>query len=106
MKKIIDVVVRYIEENYNKEIGLNDAAAIVFITPNYLSELFSREKGCSFKEYIIQKRIEIAKKLLCDLEYSIGDIAKKIGYGDEKHFSKLFKKYTGVTPSEFRKLFL
>jgi two-component system response regulator YesN len=104
-QKIIDIAKRYILENYNDDISLNKVAEIVFLTPNYLSEIFSKEEGCTFKEFGIRARIEIAKKLLGDLQYKTNDIAGLVGYADAHHFSKLFKKHTGLTPSEYRKLF-
>ncbi len=104
-QKIIDTVKSYIKEHYTEDISLSSLAEMVYITPNYLSELFSREAGCTFKEFMIQSRIEVAKKLLGDLQYKTNDIATMVGYADPVHFSKLFKKYTRLTPSEYRKLF-
>ncbi len=92
----------YIEMNYSKKIALKDIAAELFISPNYLCDLFKRHMGKNLSEYIIEYRMQKAKKLLGQLEYKISDIADIIGFGDAKYFSSTFKKMYGVTPLEYR----
>jgi len=104
--QIIRAVKSYIENHYSENINLNSVASQVFLTPNYLSELFSKEENCTFKEYVIKIRIEMAKSLLSDFRYNINDVAALVGYSDARYFVKLFKRNIGITPAEFRKLFL
>ncbi len=94
--------IKYIEMNYSKKIVLKDIAAELFISPNYLCDLFKKHMGKNLSEYIIEYRMQKAKKLLGQLEYKISDIADIIGFGDAKYFSSTFKKMYGVTPLEYR----
>ncbi|MFI3211891.1 MAG: response regulator [Eubacteriales bacterium] len=95
-------VKKYILSNYNKDIGLNEVAEIVYLNPKYLSELFKKETGQTFIAYLTVIRMENAKKLLQKLDYKIYEVAENVGYQNPKTFVKVFKKYTGVTPLEFR----
>ena len=69
----------------------------------HLSTLIKKETGMSFTEYITEKRMEDAKKLLLKEELSIEEVAEKVGYHDYFYFTKAFKKYAGVSPSIYRK---
>lgn len=100
----IDILKTYIEEHFSEDISLNDLAGQIYLTPKYISELFKKETGVNFSDYLASVRIEKAKAYLVDPRRRIGDIALLVGYSDIKHFTKLFKKLVGVTPSEFRKL--
>lgn len=71
-------------------------------TPAYLSTVFRQTVGVNLSVYITTLRIDYAKKLLSDMNYSISDVAQVVGYADSHYFAKLFKKKTGFTPSEFR----
>lgn len=96
---------QYINENYNKEITLENVSSLTGFNPAYFSALFKKETGENFMEYIMKVRIQNAKYLLIQTNKDIGDIAADVGYTDLKYFSKLFKKKTGLNPSEFRKLY-
>ena len=72
-------------------------------SPNYISMIFSTKAGGTIKNYLINKRIELAKKLLHDKTINIGDIAERIGYTSIPHFTTVFSSKTGMTPSEYRK---
>ena len=96
---------QYINENYNKEITLENVSSLTGFNPAYFSSLFKKETGENFMEYIMKVRIQNAKYLLIQTNKDIGDIAADVGYTDLKYFSKLFKKKTGLNPSEFRKLY-
>ncbi|WP_066689129.1 response regulator [Christensenella intestinihominis] len=101
-KDIIQRVLRYLQENYASDIGLNDAAEQVQLTPSYLSSLFKQYYGKSFLQCLTNLRIEEAKRLLKDPEQKIADIAVKCGFSNSKYFDKIFKKQSGYTPTEFR----
>ena len=77
----------------------------VFITPQYLSRLFSRYLGCSVYEYLTKFRLSKAKELLVSNRgRRIQDIAQGVGYTDASHFVVMFRKITGMAPSEFRRI--
>lgn len=94
----------FIDQNYMQDIGLNDVADAVHLNPNYFSTLFRDEIQMTFKAYLTQKRIEVAKKLLKNEQYRMNEIATLVGYNDAKQFSHVFKKTLGITPSEYRKI--
>ncbi|MBO2942683.1 response regulator [Paenibacillus sp. F411] len=93
---------RYIEAHLARESSLEEVADILGLNPSYFSQMFKQSTGETFVQYRIRRRMERAKKLLQQPHYRITDIAYDIGYADHSHFTKTFKKYTGVSPSEFR----
>lgn len=93
---------RYADEN----LSLNVLADQLGVTPNYLSTLFRREMGQTFSAYLENFRIEKAKDLLRDVHYKVYEVAAAVGYGDARHFGKVFKAHTGRTPLEFRNMVL
>ena len=72
------------------------------MTPNYISQLFKREAGVTFVQYITQKRLEDAKELLLATQKSIEEIAAEVGVKDYCYFQKIFKKATGMPPGKYR----
>jgi len=92
----------YIEENYYKDLSLDDVSRIVDISPYYFSKLFKEKTGVNFIEYLTNVRIDKAKKLLHNRELSIKNICADIGYSDPNYFSRIFKKQVGLTPTEYR----
>ncbi len=101
---LADAVEQYLLENYNKTIS-NDILADKFgFVPSYISRLFKREKGVSPNEYITNYRIELAKKLIVENpELRINEIADMVGFKEPYYFSKVFKRKTGVWPTEYGK---
>ncbi|MGL6173736.1 MAG: helix-turn-helix transcriptional regulator [Cellulosilyticaceae bacterium] len=93
---------QYIRFNFEQEVTLKKLAEYLYVHPNYLSRKFKEETGCQLSEYINHIRIEQAQMLLKDKLLSITDIAYRVGYNDEKYFSKVFKKYSYKTPREYR----
>lgn len=104
-RKAIEMVKAYICDHYKEEVNLNDAASLVFLNPKYLGELFKKETGINFSDYVINYRLDVAKELLKDVKYRTNEVAEMVGYKDAKHFSKLFKKIVGVNPAEYKKMF-
>jgi two-component system, response regulator YesN len=100
--KLFQAVLDYIKENYRKDINRETVAREVFITPGYLSLMFKQELKTNFLEYLHQIRIEQACLLLRQQSLKISDIAHDVGYNDEKYFFQVFKKYTGLTPNQYR----
>lgn len=101
-KKIIESAKRYIDEHYNQEITLGKVADIVHMSSNYFSSLFSSEAGQSFLEYVIMRRIEKAKALLGEKDAKAWEVGEKVGYDNPYYFSRIFKKYTGLSPMEYK----
>lgn len=102
-KNIIDKVIRYMKENYSKEIKIEDLSTIAFFSPNYFSRLFKESTSMTISEYIQNLRIKEACRLLISTDNKVIDIALDVGYKDIKFFNQIFKKITGKMPSEYRK---
>ena len=95
-------VKRYIDENYHKKITVRSIAEEFFLSKDYIRNLFVRFYGVSPKAYIQSVRMERARELLCKTKKSITLIANSVGYDDSLLFSKMFKKYYSVSPSQYR----
>ena len=94
--------VLFIAQHFNEPLILEDIANHVHLHPSYFSTLFKQSTGSSFKEYLNMVRIEESKRLLANTDFSIIDIAVATGFEEQSYFSKVFKKYTGLTPTQFR----
>lgn len=103
--KPIRMAKQYIQQNYMNPISLKEVSSFVGFNDSYFSALFKKESGENFLEYLSEVRMNKAKELLKETNLSIADICEKVGYVDLKHFAKSFKKYTGLKPNEFRKLY-
>lgn len=101
----IQTAKQYIQENYNRQVTLEDVSAITGFSPGYFSTLFHKETGETFVGYLTKIRIQHARELLKHSDMTIEQIANEIGIGDTKHFTKMFRKYTELKPSEYRKLY-
>ncbi len=99
---IINRALMYIHNNYNNNMTLESVAEKIFVNATYLCELFRKETGKKFVDYITEIRIEKTKLLLRMPEFKIREIADMVGFNDVSYFIKTFKKYTGVTPNEYR----
>lgn len=97
--------VRFMKENYSKPISMEDTAAAAGVSTGYLSKLFKRELDIGFNEYLTRIRLEKSQELLAETSMSIKEIALMVGYPDEKYYSRLFKKTTGIKPTDYRKLY-
>lgn len=92
----------YIQENLGKDVGLQQVAKYVHLHPNHLSEVFKKEAGITFGDYVTRQKINRAMEILTVSPAKIADVATTVGFEDIKYFSQVFKKFTGKTPSEFR----
>ncbi len=101
---VVDTVIKYIDEHYaDEELSLNFLASYVNFSPNHLSMMFSQQTGVSFIKYLTDYRMNKAKELLrCTNKRSV-DISIMVGYKDPHYFSYCFKKYQGMTPTQYRK---
>lgn len=96
---------RYIQELYPTGVSLEEIADKIGLSSAYLSTLFKNETGTKFSDYLMEIRMNQAKKLLKNTNLSMVEIAEAIGYKDTKYFSRAFKKTVGIKPSMFRKLY-
>ncbi|MDC7287556.1 response regulator [Blautia schinkii] len=103
--KVMKIAVSYMKENYMKPISQDEVAQAANVSSGYLSKLFKKELDIGFSEYLTQIRMDEAMHLLADTNLSIKDITQKVGYPNEKYFFKLFKKNTGIRPTDYRKLY-
>ena len=101
-ENVVFRVKSYINDNYAQDISLDDVSRLVDISPYYFSKLFKQEVGENFIEYLTRTRITHAMRLLEDSRYSIKEVCLMCGYSDPNYFSRIFKKYEGMTPSEYR----
>lgn len=100
----IEKVISYIDNHYTEDLVLSEIAKHFKISTSYLSSLIKKETGATYSDYMMNKRLGMAKRLLNDPDLSIHDVVQRVGYKDYFHFNKLFKKHFGITPSKYRKL--
>ena len=102
-KSVLSKVVEYIDQHYEQEsLSLNDVAEYAEVSASYLSATFSQGMQVTFVEYVTQKRMEKAKKLLRTSTLSTGEISAQVGFKDPHYFSFVFKKTQGMSPREYR----
>lgn len=99
---IVANAMKYIEQNYSHRITLSEVAEKTYVSQWHLSKLLNRYVGQSFSEILNGIRVREAKQLLTDPSLRIGDIAEMVGFTDLAHFSRVFKKNTGVSAYEYR----
>ncbi|WP_136607288.1 response regulator transcription factor [Paenibacillus dokdonensis] len=102
LKDPIEEVKMYIEQNLGSEVSLEEAADLLGLHPNYFSVMFKQMTGETFVQYRTKRRMEYAKRMLGEERYRITDISYAVGYADHSNFTKTFKKYEGISPSEYR----
>ena len=103
-KYIVERIVSYFGDHYAEKISLDRIAENMYLSPFYISKIFKSETGEAPIRHLIKIRLEKAMELLeTDDSYSIKEVALKVGYDDAYHFSKLFKKYYGFSPSQVKK---
>ncbi len=96
--------VRYIKDNYNRDISRDEVANKINLAPCYFSQIFKQTFGESYVEYVRKIRIEKAKHLLKSTDYRNSKISTQVGYNDSKYFTKVFRAYTGLTPCDYKKM--
>ncbi|MDR4887891.1 phosphoenolpyruvate hydrolase family protein [Fredinandcohnia sp. QZ13] len=98
----VGFVKEYIKKNYMHSISLFDLAQVSHISRPYLSQLFGKEVGCSFRDYLTNFRMNKAKEIIKQKKFRLVEVAEMVGYKDYAHFSKVFKKSVGTSPREFQ----
>ena len=92
----------YMKESYKSNISLQVVSDKLYISTWHLSKILKKETGSTFVDLLNSIRIQEAKKLLCEPQYKIYEVCELIGFSDAAYFVKLFKKLSGVTPTEYR----
>lgn len=101
-KGVIKEIQLFILTHYGENITLNMLAEQFYLHPNYLSRFFKEKTGKNFIEYLTEVRMEKVKELLVNTDNKVVDISLMVGYDNPRYFSKVFKQFTGMTPSEYR----
>ncbi|ANW97830.1 AraC family transcriptional regulator [Thermoclostridium stercorarium subsp. thermolacticum DSM 2910] len=100
---MVDNIIAFLNENYMKPISLAQISANTYLSPVYVSKVFKDATGESPINYLIHLRLSKACELLESSDASVKEIARQVGYTDAYYFSKLFKKYYGISPMHYRK---
>ncbi|RDE27410.1 response regulator [Parageobacillus thermoglucosidasius] len=104
-ESVVDKAIKYIEQYYSKEgLSLNEVAQAIHVNPAYLSNMFKVKKGINFSDYLLELRMKKAMELLRKKDTKVYEVAEMVGYSNPQYFSVCFKKYTGVSPLDFKKL--
>ncbi|WP_179215296.1 helix-turn-helix domain-containing protein [Paenibacillus sp. MY03] len=94
-------IMAYIRQHFAQKLSMSLLAEQVHLNENYLSQVFKKDTGITITSYIIDVRMEQAKKLLATQRYKINEVAAEVGYASEAHFSTAFKTFYRVTPSQY-----
>ena len=100
---IVNTLMKYLHENYMRQISLETISKSIYLSPAYISKVFRDEIGESPINYLIKIRLSKARELLLEGGHSIKSVARAVGYEDAYYFSKLYKKYNNISPSRVRK---
>ncbi|MCM3273358.1 response regulator transcription factor [Paenibacillus elgii] len=99
--KIISIVKHFVEDNF-PHASLEEAAKLVHMNANYLSQFFKKNTGSSFSDYLLTVKMQKAKELLQDVRYRTYEVGSLVGYSNSRNFARTFKKYFGTTPRLYR----
>ncbi len=99
---LIRKVKELVADNLDQDLSLQFLADRVYLHPKYLSDMFKRETGQNLSDFVTERRMNKAKKLLKETVMKIPDISLMCGFANHKYFRALFKQHAGVTPSEYR----
>lgn len=97
-------ITSYINANFSKKITLDEIGRLTFFSPIYCDTVFKRDTGRSIIDYQLELRIDEAKKYLINGSFSLGQIAETVGFDDYNYFCRVFKKRTGSTPTEYKRM--
>lgn len=104
INKQIDEICRYIYANCGKLSSVGELAQRCHLSESRFSHLFSEKVGISPKAYILAARVDVSKELLSATDHSVGRIAEAVGFNDQNYFSRVFKRYANMSPSEYRQM--
>ncbi|AIQ57892.1 response regulator transcription factor [Paenibacillus borealis] len=100
--RTFNTILDYVNKHYNEDISIPALSAQLNVNGNYISQLFKKEVGTTFTQYLYNLRINYACKLLSTTDLPINEIAERTGYSDYFYFSRIFKRVKGITPSAYR----
>ena len=98
----IEPAIRYMKENYTKQVKLEQLAASCFLSPNYFHKIFTKTLHTTPANYLLMLRMNSSISLLLNEKHSIKEIAYQMGFCNDAYFSRVFKKYFGITPGEYQ----
>ena len=101
--KRLDTVLCYISKHFAEPIYTSELAALCYLSEGYFCRFFRKTTGRTAAEYISEYRIGQAAKLLTNTDNSVSEIAAKTGFDDAAYFARIFRRFTGVSPTEYRK---
>ena len=101
----IENAIQYIEKNYQNPVSLSEISEHLHLNMCYFCSLFKTHVGMNFNQYLNDVRIKHAKQLIEKGEQSMIDIALEVGYNNPNHFSSTFRKVTGMSPSDYKRLY-
>ncbi|MBE5936373.1 MAG: helix-turn-helix domain-containing protein [Lachnospiraceae bacterium] len=101
LSSVVKMAIQYMYEHYNENISLNDISKLVGVSVQYFSKLFKEEMGCNYVDWLNTLRIKRAKELMNTSHLSIKEVGFKVGYNDPNYFSRIFKRYEGIAPTEY-----
>ncbi|MDE2136732.1 MAG: helix-turn-helix transcriptional regulator [Gammaproteobacteria bacterium] len=102
LRRVID----YMDENLSRDLTLAQLAAVAGMSPHYFAELFRQSTGRAPHQYVLQRRIDFAKRRLSDPRRSVIEAALDAGFQNPSHFARVFRKWVGISPSDFRSAIL
>ncbi|GGH38422.1 helix-turn-helix domain-containing protein [Paenibacillus segetis] len=101
--RLIESICTYVEEHLHENIVLRDVSNYFSFSPNHLGQIFKQATGINFSDYVVDRRMERARKLLQDHQGKVFEIAGQVGYKNQTYFNRQFKEHFGMTPGEYRK---
>ena len=99
----VNEIKKYISLNYFDKISVSSIAKEFNITPQYLGNVFKRKTGYTIVGYITNERIKNAKRLLAEKDLKVFDVAEMVGYSNPSYFTKIFRRFEGKTPEQYRR---
>ena len=106
MNVLVSMVEEYLRANYKKDISMQEAARAIGYSEPYFCKMFKQQYGINFTAYLMEYRIEEAKKLLQQPDVNVKEVGVRVGYPDSNYFARVFRRITGESPSEYRNHYL
>ena len=100
--RIVSRMRRYVEAHYMEDVSVLDIASAFGYSEAYFCKLFKQNFGKNFVTYLTEYRVELAKKALAELSCNVKEVGQRVGYADSNYFTKVFRRITGMSPSEYR----